>query len=261
MSNDEPNTPVGDDGFPTPRLFAIRNTIREPGRTCEVCAAPVDGYDMCYCCHRRRHLHGLADVVAPFVYAVAGDASARHLSGYKNCLQRLDRDRHAEVVAALLSDGLRHEPCFVAAVGIPIAAYAAIPSLTSRPGRHPLIAIAAALRPVDEQLLAATLDSPCDRTIRLDKFAVGRPEAVRGRHVALIDDVWTTGANAQSAALTLRRAGAAAVSVLTVGRWLDPRHPPTRDFVVQREWASYDPLQCPINVQRCRLSKKRALTA
>ncbi|WP_270718706.1 ComF family protein [Mycolicibacterium sp. BiH015] len=199
--------------------------------------------------------------MAPLVYAVAGEASARHLSGYKNCPQRRDRDRHADVVAALLASGLHHEPCVVASVGIPISAYAVVPSLTSRPGRHPLTAIASSLRPIDEQLLAATLDSPCDRTIRLDKFTVGSPEAVCARHVAVIDDVWTTGANAQSAALTMRRAGAAAVSVLVVGRWIDPRHPATGRFVAHRQWASYDPLQCPVNVQRCRVSTERALIA
>ncbi|MDG4668002.1 amidophosphoribosyltransferase [Mycobacterium sp. 236(2023)] len=194
------------------------------------------------------------------MYAVAGDASARHLSGYKNCVQRRDRERHADVVAAVLSGGLRHEPCVVAAVGIPISAYTVIPSLTSRPGRHPLTAIASSMCRVDEQMLTATFDPPCDRTIRLDKFTVESSEAVHGRHVALVDDVWTTGANAQSAALTLRRAGAAAVSVLVVGRWVDPRQRATARFIGQ-QWRPYDPLHCPVNARKCCLRAGRALSA
>ena len=39
--------------------------------------------------------------------------------------------------------------------------------------------------------------------------------------VLLIDDTWTTGGNAQSAALALRSAGAAKVAIVVVGRHFD----------------------------------------
>ena len=71
-----------------------------------------------FCCHRRRYLAELADVVTPLVYAVAGGAAAQHLSEYKNASLRRDRDRSAAVVAALLAAGLRSEPCVAAALGI-----------------------------------------------------------------------------------------------------------------------------------------------
>jgi len=46
---------------------------------------------------------------------------------------------------------------------------------------------------------------------------------VDGLHVALVDDVMTTGATAQELARVLKAAGAARVSVWTVARTLRPR--------------------------------------
>lgn len=49
-------------------------------------------------------------------------------------------------------------------------------------------------------------------------FAVENPAAVRGRRILLVDDVMTTGATVDECARMLKRAGAALVGVLTVGR-------------------------------------------
>ena len=51
-------------------------------------------------------------------------------------------------------------------------------------------------------------------------FAVARAPEVTGRHVILVDDVYTTGATATECAQVLRRAGAAKVWVATVARTL-----------------------------------------
>jgi ComF family protein len=51
-------------------------------------------------------------------------------------------------------------------------------------------------------------------------FAVTMPEAIRGREVLLVDDVFTTGTTASECARVLRRAGATKVYVATVARTL-----------------------------------------
>ncbi len=49
-------------------------------------------------------------------------------------------------------------------------------------------------------------------------FAVSEPEAVKGKKILLIDDLYTTGATVRECARVLKRAGAAGIDVLTVAR-------------------------------------------
>ena len=58
-----------------------------------------------------------------------------------------------------------------------------------------------------------------ERNLR-DAFWIdpARRATLQGRHVALVDDVFTTGATAHAAAVALRRAGAARVDVWVIAR-------------------------------------------
>lgn len=51
-----------------------------------------------------------------------------------------------------------------------------------------------------------------------DAFLVPRPDRIAGRHVLLVDDVYTTGATARACSRALVAAGAASVFVATVAR-------------------------------------------
>jgi predicted amidophosphoribosyltransferase len=54
-----------------------------------------------------------------------------------------------------------------------------------------------------------------------DRFSLGS-DSLNGRHLLIIDDTWTTGGHAQSLALSARAAGAGAVTIVVLARWLDP---------------------------------------
>jgi hypothetical protein len=193
----------------------------------------------------------LADIVAPLVYAIGGTDSAATLSLYKNHPVRAQREQHAQVIAELLEPAVQlHEKCFVAAAGIPIAVRTVVPSLTYRSGVHPLASIAESIGLRLKPVLIPGRDARCDRRVRVEKFAV-KPSEVADRHVLVIDDVWTTGSNAQSAALALHRAGAAFVSVLVIGRWLSPGSPLTHPFLGARLDTPYDPHICPVTGGCC----------
>jgi hypothetical protein len=193
-----------------------------------------------------------ADVVAPVMYAIASTPSATLLRDYKDHPSGAMRARSARIVGQLVGTALaRHEACIERTVGAPISVRATLPSLTFRPGTHPLAELVGEMGIDVQAVLAAAPTATCHRLVRSDKFEVTRPDAVVGRHVLLLDDVWTTGSNAQSAALALRHAGATAVSVMVVGRWINPTYPPVTRFLTRHGHPAFDPAVCPVTGGKC----------
>jgi hypothetical protein len=233
---------------------ALRNVVRAPYVTCRWCTAPTMGFEACQRCADRQRISGVADVVAPLMYAIAGTKSAALLRDYKNHPSRAVRDRCCQSIRSLVQSALsHHEDCLATAVGTPITIRTIVPSLTYRPGVHPFAAIATELGAAHCCVLAAAPTTTCHRVLMSrEKFEVTQPDAVVGRHVLVLDDIWTTGSNAQSAALTLRRSWAAAVSVMVVGRWLNPSYPPTKAFLERYRDTAFSPYLCPVSGHICR---------
>lgn len=148
-----------------------------------------------------------------------------------------------------------HHACAANAVGAPWQAWAVVPSSRRhRAGDHPLelLARAAGLgrpssRLPDQVRLALAGEPGEDRDVHADRFVVLDPDIAAGRRILLLDDTWVTGASAQSAAITLKRVGATAVTTLCLARWIKESN--TRADVAgffATLSTPYDPLSCPV---------------
>jgi len=85
--------------------------------------------------------------------------------------------------------------------------------------------------------------SPCDPTphsLFCERFVAAR--TAHGGRVLLIEDMWVTGATAQSAAYALRSAGAEAVAILALGRYVDASYADDARRLIDQAMA--DPDRC-----------------
>ena len=196
-----------------------------PG-VCAACRGPAHtSYLHCFQCalHAESARNLLADAVVPLSYAIKGGRHAHDLWMYKSARPGAGAARAAllSLLLVLLRD---HSGCTwrMAGGGSPTR-LAVVPSTRGRPGQHPLETLAAPVLslPWLRLGLGARQESPDpdDRDLSLDRYVVR--ERLRGARVLLLDDTWTTGAHAQSAAAALKLAGAARVAVVVLGRHLD----------------------------------------
>src|SRR5262249_21364588 len=150
----------------------------------------------------------VADVVVPVAYAIKGGPLAKLLWQYKSGGRRPGEDvadAAGAVLRALLLVFLRdHGSCVSRAAGMTGMSgpthVAAVPTARGRPGSHPLRALVAPyLRSPWAELTTRSRDEGT-RDLDPGRFAA---IAVPGASVLLLDDTWTTGASAQSAAMAL----------------------------------------------------------
>jgi predicted amidophosphoribosyltransferase len=187
--------------------------------SCSVCLTLTDGaYATCYPCG---HQPRAADAVLAISFSVHMGQLHNALRGYKSGWSS-SRRLQAELAAVIWRFLERHERCLASrAAASSFDAVTTVPSSDrEREADHPLPRIVGELvRPTadrDERLLKRT-DKPVElRTVDAGKYEPTRTLA--GENVLLIDDTWTTGANAQSAVLALKNGGARRVAVLVVGR-------------------------------------------
>lgn len=216
-----------------------------PGRgVCRRCFNLTDGYELCFACE---HGGDSADVVAPISYSIAGEQLHHALASYKRTAAGWTRALTLQLAAVLWRHLARHEDCAARAAGVArFECVTTVPSGTAaRTPPHPLEEIVSRLiQPTRERyarLLRRTAHPVPLHSFSPDRFAA--TEALHGEPVLLIDDTWTTGANAQSAAATLKKAGSGPVAVVVIGRHLN------------RDWGENDrrlrELPTPFDWSRC----------
>jgi hypothetical protein len=185
------------------------NLTREPSGLCRACQAGD------------HHL----TVVVPISYSVGGEWLHRLIASYK-------RDADPSVPDALLTLARicnrflgAHEACVAMAANV-----AAFELVTTVPSGEPSRDTHHPLRRIVGELVRATRDRHerllvCGGTPAVPRrFDAGRYRATRrlnGEAVLLIDDMWTSGASAQSAAAALLDAGAGAVAAIVIARHLN----------------------------------------
>ena len=226
----------------------LRNPIRQDHVTCAVCATPVDDYLRCFQCNSNAVFTGLADATAFLTYAVGGRQSGYVMRGYK--AQQPVKEHVSIVIMLVLLALSKHEYCPAALGGMPVTHWATVPSLPAEPGEHPLHQIVGRVGLGTEVCLAPAADVRRPRDVNPAHFTTNHQLPDRS-HVLLIDDTWARGGHAQSAALTLHRAGARRVSLLVMARWINEGFRDNADFLREIAGRDYDPGICPWTGDRC----------
>ena len=243
-----------------PRGVRPRGVGAHGAGLCLVCHGPPGpGSPLCFQCDLHRKCAGgsLADVVVPVAFAVKDSPHARQLWQYKSAnLSEAARTGSATTLRALLLVFLRdHGPCVWRAAGSEWQAagregptqLAVVPTGRGRPGPHPLRALIAPYLTAPWAELAARPGGEQARDLDPDRFvAAVRP----GARVLLIDDTWTTGSSAQSAAMALRRAGARSVATVVLGRHVG---------VAAAERAGLGPAAMPFRPGSCAVHDEHAV--
>jgi len=180
----------------------------------------TEGQDTCYPCGWEPRF---ADAVVPISYSVHFGQLHTALAQYKRTTGTVVARRLQMELAAVLWRFLReHESCLARNAGVAGFDLATtVPSSDpARDADHPLRRIVGtdvgATRNRFEPLLARSGTAVAERKVDRGKYNPTRD--LDGESVLLIDDTWTTGSNAQSAAAALKTAGASRVAVLVIGR-------------------------------------------
>jgi predicted amidophosphoribosyltransferase len=228
------------------------NVLLGPRRGPDVCATCFNftaGYARCWAC---AHGHPALDAVAPISYSIAREQLHHALASYKRLNGDVARRLQAILAAILWRFLTVHERCVAMAANTN-----SFDLVTTVPSGDPTRDESHPLRNIVGELVAPTRDR-CHRLLRRTDARTGprsfnphKFEATRrldGQAILLIDDTWTTGASAQSAAAALKAAGAGRVAAVVIGRHLN------------REWHENDRrirgIVRPFEWQACALCAK-----
>jgi hypothetical protein len=190
-----------------------------PG-VCLSCRGPLRrGYARCFQCglHAESAPGLLADVVAPVAWAPKGSPLARDLWLYKSGRPGA-REAGAGLRALLLVFLHDHGARVWRQAGMAVPTHACVvPSSRGRPVPHPLQALLGGFLALPWTVLH-TQPGVNLWARGLDPGRFRAPGPLAGAAVLLLDDTWTSGGSAQSAAVALKRAGAGPVAAVVLGR-------------------------------------------
>jgi hypothetical protein len=198
--------------------------VPEPGPgVCASCRGPARrGFARCFHCglHAESAPGLLADVVAPVAVAPKGSRLATDLWLYKS--ERTGSREAGATLLAMLLVFMHDQAPRLWRAGAAVPAFACVvPSGRGRPGPHPLQELVHGCLALPwAELVARPGGDPWARALDPGRFHAPRP--LHGAAVLLLDDTWTSGGTAQSAAVALKRAGARWVAVVVLGRHLPP---------------------------------------
>lgn len=190
--------------------------------TCRTFISPQ--YGRCYpCTSQPNHL----DAMVPVTYSEHLGQMHTALRNYKDAQQPELRTYALPRLTATLWRFLAlHETCVAHAAGVDaFDLVTTVPSSTPeaderRPGLRTMVQWCDPVSARFQRVLVATGRAAPGRAY--DRTRYEAVERVDGANVLLIDDTWTTGGHAQSAAYALVAAGAETVALVVIGRHLRP---------------------------------------
>lgn len=197
----------------------MRNIAAAGPGVCRVCWGFIDpDYETCYKCG---HQPDCLDAVVPITYSEHLGQMHLALRNYKDGdtagIRRHDTIRLAAILWRFLRD---HELCVAQAAGVTSFDLVTI-VLSSKPERDKHSAFAELTGWAEP--IRSRLQRALEPTGEVDgrEFNSNRyrsTTSVSGKTVLLLDDTWTTGGHAQSAAHALTTAGAQKVALVVIGR-------------------------------------------
>lgn len=197
------------------------------GDQCQQCALPL-GMSGLSCAQCARHSPAFDEVVVPWLYQFPVDSLITRFKHQGNWpMGRLMAELLGYFLQHRFDDTLPRPDCLLP---VPLATK----RLRQRGyNQAAMLAnwLSAQLQiPMDERLLLRTLETPAQqgldakarkRNLR-GAFALADEERIKGRHIALVDDVLTTGSTADVIARLLIKAGAQRVDVYCLARTAKP---------------------------------------
>lgn len=239
-------------GSRTDRTYCIHNVPPQGTEgACDFCLGTCGlSYSLCYKCSQHwlpqlPDVKYACDLIVPCTVAVSPSPWYTTMWQYKRGSRRDDILLVAQVLKVWLSN---HMGRVTKAIGGPPTVAAVVPS-TSASMPTPLYQIVSQQPKLCDSVLPSAVryigpSASWKRSyLSPDSFSVD-PEEVSGQRMVLVEDTWVTGSTALSAAIAIRRAGAAKLALIPIARMVKADDGMTDDYK-EAIRPPYDPERFP----------------